>query len=409
MRKRLSEEAVKRLKPPAAGKLVVYDQIMPGLLLVLNAGGSKSWMALHYRKTVAKSGKLKGQPVTMPTTTRLGRYPVMGLVQAREAARAFLADPQKAAEGGTVEEVAAAYMKRHVEAKGVRTRVEIRRCFDKYVLPHWRHRRLRDLKRSDLTLLLDGIEDDNGKHMADAVLVRVRAMMNWYASRNDDFVSPLARNMQRTSSAERKRSRFLDDDEVRALWVTADELGAFGAMCQTLLLTGQRRDKVMTMTWADLVDGTWVIATGEREKGNAGTLRLPPLLREIVEAQPRIRGEKRVFAASSLVTGKHALDRRMKALLGDLKPFTLHDLRRTARSLMARSGVQPHVAERVLGHAILGVEGVYDVHSYSREKGEALIKLADLVASIVRPPEPSPAASPVILEPEVEALATVSR
>jgi integrase len=65
--------------------------------------------------------------------------------------------------------------------------------------------------------------------------------------------------------------------------------------------------------------------------------------------------------------------------------WTLHDLRRTARSLMSRAGVRPDISERVLGHAITGVEGIYDRHRYDAEKADALHKLAALVDSIVRP------------------------
>ena len=65
--------------------------------------------------------------------------------------------------------------------------------------------------------------------------------------------------------------------------------------------------------------------------------------------------------------------------------WTLHDLRRTARSLMSRAGVRPDIAERVLGHAIAGVAGVYDRHSYADEKRAALEKLAGLVERIVNP------------------------
>jgi integrase len=69
-----------------------------------------------------------------------------------------------------------------------------------------------------------------------------------------------------------------------------------------------------------------------------------------------------------------------------LPHWTLHDLRRTARTLMARAGVRPDISERVLGHVIAGVEGVYDRHSYEAEKRDALEKLAALVKRIVNPP-----------------------
>ena len=67
-----------------------------------------------------------------------------------------------------------------------------------------------------------------------------------------------------------------------------------------------------------------------------------------------------------------------------MTPFVLHDLRRTARSLMSRAGVLPHISERVLGHAMKGVEGTYDRHQYRDEKGHALKALAGLIESIGR-------------------------
>ena len=67
--------------------------------------------------------------------------------------------------------------------------------------------------------------------------------------------------------------------------------------------------------------------------------------------------------------------------------WTLHDLRRTARSLMAKVGVADNIAERVLGHAIGGVEGIYNRHAYFDEKADALARLATLVETILNPPD----------------------
>ena len=87
---------------------------------------------------------------------------------------------------------------------------------------------------------------------------------------------------------------------------------------------------------------------------------------------------------------KAALDRTIDEIrrargLEPMERWTLHDLRRTARSLMSRAGVRPDVSERVIGHAIPGVAGVYDRHSYAAEKRDALEKLAGLVERIVNP------------------------
>jgi integrase len=109
------------------------------------------------------------------------------------------------------------------------------------------------------------------------------------------------------------------------------------------------------------------------------------MTREIIAAQPEIADRPFVYAGYR-DSHKRALDKRLKAELERnglaLKPWVVHDLRRTARSLMSRAGVLRDHAERVLGHAIPGVEGVYDRHRYQPEKGEALAKLANLVAKI---------------------------
>src|SRR5262249_34480467 len=68
-----------------------------------------------------------------------------------------------------------------------------------------------------------------------------------------------------------------------------------------------------------------------------------------------------------------------------MQPWKLHDLRRTAKTLMARAGVRPDISERVLSHVIPGVEGIYDCYEYLKEKGDALTKLAALVERIIHP------------------------
>jgi integrase len=75
----------------------------------------------------------------------------------------------------------------------------------------------------------------------------------------------------------------------------------------------------------------------------------------------------------------------LDAKLPDMAPWVLHDLRRTARSLLSRAGVRADISERVLGHAILGVERVYDRHPYDAEKAQALEQLARMIHSILEP------------------------
>ena len=142
-----------------------------------------------------------------------------------------------------------------------------------------------------------------------------------------------------------------------------------------------------------------MIRTEKGEKGNAGALPLPPMLQRIIATQPEIADHPFVFAyARYRNSHKRALDKRLKAELERnglaLTPWVVHDLRRTARSLMSRAKVPRDHAERVLGHVIPGVEGVYDQYSYQTEKGEALAKLANLVAKILTQGSEHPTAKP---------------
>lgn len=287
----------------------------------------------------------------------------------------------------TVADVAATWLKRHVEAKGLRTGDEMRRVFEYYVLPHWRDHAFASIRRSDIAVLLDSIEDKHGAWVADSVLAVLRAMASWFATRHDDYTPPFVRGMKRVAAHDRKRSRILSDDELRAVWKAAEaDEGPFGAFVRVLLLTSQRREKCATMKWSSVSeDGTWTIPTEAREKGNPGSLKLPPLAMAIINAQPHLAGSPFVF------TGRHnkafaGFSRRhdaFKARCG-VANWSLHDLRRTARSLMARAGVPTEHAERVLGHARGVIEETYNVHSYGPEKAAALAKLAALIETIVR-------------------------
>jgi integrase len=175
----------------------------------------------------------------------------------------------------------------------------------------------------------------------------------------------------------------LSDDELRVIWSQAETNGVYGALVRLLLLTAQRRDKVATMRWTAIKEGVWTIPTEKREKGNAGELRLPDAALAIIDSMPRNNsyvfgspnGDKPLAGLSKF---KRAFDAKVA-----VEGWTLHDLRRTARSLMARAGVRPDIAERVLGHAIAGVEGVYDRHPYFDEKAEALQRLARLIDGLV--------------------------
>jgi integrase len=185
-----------------------------------------------------------------------------------------------------------------------------------------------------------------------------------------------------------KRSRTLSDDEIRALWQATKEPKAYHSLLRFLLLSAQRWSKVAAMTPEQIVDGVWTLPKESREKGTVERVQLPQMALDVIDATPQIVGSPLVFAGG--VHGRRALekrrlDARLRELVPDMQPWVHHDLRRTARSLMARAGVPRDHAERVLGHTLPGVEGVYDRHDYAKEKADALAALARMIGDILDP------------------------
>jgi integrase len=296
--------------------------------------------------------------------------------------------------GGTISGVLDLYMERYVRNKDrpLRSADDFESAFERLVKPAIGSIGAHELLRSDVVRMLDKIADEHGLVMCDQTLAYVRAAFNWYAAngKDDRFNSPIVRGMARTKPKERARTRMLSDDEIRALWPVIGKNGTFGALVKTLLLTAQRRDEVAQMQWNEIgKDGTWVIPAERYKTKRPNSVPLSKAALAIIEAQPKScdyvfpSGARTPFSAFSknrIAVHKAAFPD--KAAYPD---FTLHDLRRTAKTLMARAGVRPDISERVLGHVIAGVEGTYDRHSYADEKRDALEKLAAMIDRILNP------------------------
>jgi integrase len=343
----------------------------------------------HYVR-VAPSGRKTFMLVTYSDTGKqiwrqIGIADEMTIEHARSEARKALRSI-KLTVGGPVTfgDVAEQWLRRHVEQKGLRSHYEITRHLKRNILPLWGDKDFASIKRSDVAKLLDAIEERNSARQADYVLAIVRAIFRWYEARHDDYVSPVTPGMRRTNPKDRERARTLLDDEIRAVWNAAS--GPYGDLVKLLLLTGQRREKVAAMRWQDIDGDIWNIPTEGREKGNGGALTLPTEALAIIKAQERFDHNPYVFTGRGAVP-MSGWNKRKRALdqVSGVSDWVLHDLRRTARSLMSRAGVKPHIAERVVGHKLQGVEGVYDRHQYAEEKAAALQSLAGLIALILNP------------------------
>ncbi len=382
-RKTLTDNMILKLKP-ARKRLTMPDPELRGHYVRVTPTGAKSFVA------VARD------PGGKQIWATIGNADVLTIDEAREQARecikrikagqpAFEPPPTKP---DSFKDIAEGYMQRHVRAKGLRTEPEIARILRSYIYPILQDREFVSIKRSDVTKLLDLVEDANGPRQADTVLATLNSIMRWHAKRTDDYMPPVVPGMGRVDPKAKKRARILNDGEIRALWAAADTSGPFGAFVKLAILTAQRRQKIASMKWADVtIDGTWNIPTEDREKGNGGALALPEVAVDIIRSQKRIGDNPYVFAGrgaghfSGYGLLKRGIDEEAR-----IAPWVIHDLRRTSRSLMARAGVKSFIAERVLGHILRGVEGTYDRYEYGPEKADALAKLAGLVALILDPP-----------------------
>jgi integrase len=382
---KLTRKFVKTAK--AEGDRSVYwDEDLPGFGLMVTSSGHKSYVA-QYRA----DGRSRRYTI--------GSAAKLDLNRARKAAKAIfgqvahghdpVADKRREAEADrhSLRAVCERYFAR--EGGKLRTTEKRRATLERLVYGKLGARQIDDIRRSEIQHLLDDIEDERGAAMADQTLAFLRKILNWHAARSDDFRSPIVRGMTRRDPESRERSRILTDGELRAVWTTAEKYsGPWGQLMRFLLLTAARRTEAAEMSWAELSGDEWTIPK-ERYKTNVDvTLPLSTAAKKVLAELPKIQGCEFVFTTNGRrpVSGLSVFKMQFDMACG-VKDWRLHDLRRTARSLMSRAGVAPDVAERCLGHTIAGVRGVYDRHKYLEEMRHAFEALSTLIDRIVHPQE----------------------
>jgi integrase len=388
MSRALTVRTVETIKPGPKRK-EIPDRHLPGLYLVLQPTGARSW-AVRYRA----GGRTRKHT--------LGPYPAIDLKAARTlAGRALRAaaegrDPgrEKALERNTLPDTVEAVVKQFVDlhcrrANRPRTVEGTQQLLDLHVLPRWRRRLIKEISRRDVLDLLDGIVESGRPIAANRALAAVRKLFNWARERDIIASSPCAG--VRPPTPEQSRDRVLSDEELRNVWRAADQLsGPFGALVKLLILTGQRRDEVARMTWGevDLDARLWILPKERSKNGQPHDIPLSEPAVAVIEALPRI-GDAFVFTTdgTSASSNYSANRRRLDTLLpADMPRWWLHDLRRTTASGMARLGINLPVIEKILNHSsgsFGGIVGVYQRHNFSEEKRHALERWAAHVADLV--------------------------
>src|SRR5262249_40735798 len=162
-----------------------------------------------------------------------------------------------AAKANTLAAVVTEYLKR--EGSKLRTLDQRESILNRLILPVIGARPIADIKRSEIVHLLDGIEDRSGQRMCDVALAVLRRIMTWHAARSDDFVPPIVRGMSRQKVAEHRRSRILDDDELRRLWAATADGQPFSNFVRLLLFSAARRGEAAGMKWSEVKNDIWTL------------------------------------------------------------------------------------------------------------------------------------------------------
>jgi integrase len=399
MKRALSDRLLRSLARTHERPVEIWDQLLPGFGCRASQQGTVAFFVMR---------RPYGQKKLVRLT--LGRYPTLGLSDAREQARDVLRalqggiDPrEKAAEArrraaaeqaSTFAAVAEVFIARHVASK--RTARSIESIIRRELIPRWGERPIANITRADVIALIDEIVDRGHPEAARQTFAYTRRLFGWAVQRYGldraptDHVHP-----KDLIGPKRIRRRVLNDHEIALLWkaTAGPEAAYFGPYTRLLLLTGVRRTELGRALWSefDLSAGLWSIPPGRMKSDEPHVVPLAPAAAaEILRLLPQRRGYVIGGGGSPIhyARAKKQLDARMTTFNGGraLPSWCFHDLRRTMRTGLSSLGIAPHVAELAIAHRQQGLHRVYDQHKFADEKRYAFAVWAQHVMNIAEPP-----------------------
>lgn len=386
----LSNTAILNLAPKTARYEVLDGD---GLYIRVMPTGSKSWVLRYMVDNKAKR-------------MTLGQYPGVSAAEARQKALDAKkqlqrgVDPveqRKRQEDANRQAPDFAFMLEEFwekELKASPSGKERRRLIEKDALPFLGGKKVAEITRRDVVLLVDKVRDRApvAANRMQGALVR---LFNFAAERGVIDFSPLV-GLRKKSEA--PRQRVLSVEEMKLFWaMTEAESQTMNTFTSTklalrlVLLTGQRPGEVAGMTWDEIDGDTWNIPAARRKGRTAQIVPLSNLALEIINEARLISGQSKYVFQSPQGNADRPMERlslsravsRHLQECGFQEVWTPHDLRRTVRTGLAELGVDDMVAEQVLGHKIPGIMGVYNQHSYASEKRAALGKWERHIKRIV--------------------------
>src|SRR5215471_9354810 len=355
---------------------IYFDDEMPGFGIRLRVSGQqvrRSWVA-QYRSF----GRTR--------RVLLGSAKILGAEQARVAAKKVLArvtlghDPQaeKAArrqkDTHSLRGIAGDYLAFKQKTVRPRTYAEIVRYLTGHFFKRLHNVPIDQITRKDVAARLTKITLESGSITASRARIALSGFYVWAMGLGLAESNPV---IGTTRPQEAKpRDRVLSDAELAAVWNACDD-DAFGKVIKLLILTGARRAEVGGMRWIeiDLERGVWVIPAERVKNGRQHTLPLAPLAISIIQSVPRRVSRDHLFGTRSDGGLSHwhqkaELDQHLT-----IKPWRVHDLRRTLATRLCDLGVAPHVVEQILNHQSghrAGIVGVYNKSVYTNEVRAAL-------------------------------------
>jgi integrase len=278
----------------------------------------------------------------------------------------------------------------------------VRSALDNYLLPKLGRLPAMEIQPNDCARVLDEVREIYPT-TANDLLRHLRSIFGYGIRRHRVAGSPVAAFTTKLDAggSELARDRALSKVELGKLFAAIRKEPTFGGdnllITRLLLALCVRKGELLAAPWSEFdLEGTtddgavWHLPATRSKTGKALDIPLAPaVVRWLRTAHELAAGSEWVFPARRRDkrgryehVGLDTINVALGRVKHGLDPFTVHDLRRTARTLLAELGVAPHVAELCLNHKPRGVEGVYNRHSYFAERRAALASLADLVAQL---------------------------
>jgi integrase len=348
----LTDRGVAQVEPQAK-RFEIADVTMPGLYLVVQPSGVKSW-AVRLRRD--------GKPAKI---TLRGRYPVLPLSMARiQAQRTLQRAAIGAADDETLVDAVAEFELKHVAKLRPSTQVYARRVLAR-ALKAWPDRPLATITRRDVIALVDDAAQHRGPAAANTTWKVLGKFFRWCEGRDKIALSP-KRGVEKPHK-ETERDRVLTDAELVKVWT------ASGHFVRLLLLTGCRRNEIAALSWPEVSADAINLPALRTKTGVAHRVPLTDLMKATL---PPKRG-RYVMTGTDKPLSPGSLKPKVS-----IPPWTLHDLRRSFASGLGRLGVAPHVIERMLNHKVKGVARIYNRHQYEDECAAAWRLWSDHIAKI---------------------------